>query len=197
VLVEDAAPTLITVAKDVKIQIEMNPAEVRRYRLLGYENRILRKEQFDDDHEDAGELGADQTVTALYELEPAGGSAAEAAALRYQAPAALSPASHGGELFTIKVRYKQPDGGPSRLASWPVRDGGAPTLAGTSPDFRFAAGVAAFGMVLRRSPHRGAATAGLALALGRAAGADAGGDRHRREFLTLAERAGALARKND
>jgi Ca-activated chloride channel family protein len=197
VLVEDAPRTLITVAKDVKIQVEMNPAEVRRYRLLGYENRLLRKEQFDDDREDAGELGADQTVTALYEIEPAGGATTEAVPLRYQAPAALSSAARGGELFTIKVRYKQPEGGDSRLRSWPVSDGGATTLAGTSPDFRFAAGVAAFGMVLRQSPHRGAATAGLALELGRAAGADAGGDRHRREFLTLAERAGALGRKND
>jgi Ca-activated chloride channel family protein len=177
VLVEDVAGTLVTVAKDVKVQVEMNPAEVRRYKLLGYEDRLLRKEQFDDDRADAGELGAGQTVTALYEIEPVHGQAAE------------------GELATLKVRYKDPDGGESRLATWAVRDDGR-ALAATSPDFRFAAAVAAFGLTLRASPTRGAASAALAAELARGAGAETA-DEHRREFLALVEKARALSRRND
>jgi Ca-activated chloride channel family protein len=197
VLVEDVAGTLITVAKDVKVQIEMNPAEVRRYRLLGYENRLLRREQFDDDRADAGEMGAGQTVTALYEIEPAQGNAGEAALLRYQGAAATTPAAAGGEVGTLKVRYKEPDGSASRLLSWPVRDGGL-ALSATSGDFRFSAAVAAFGLALRASPHRGSATAAMARELAASAldGRDAG-DAHKQEFLTLAAKAQAVARGND
>jgi Ca-activated chloride channel family protein len=196
VLVEDVAGTLITVAKDVKVQVEMNPAEVRRYRLLGYENRLLRREQFDDDRADAGDMGAGQTVTALYEIEPARGEGGAPAALRYQAPAALSAAARGGEFGTLKVRWKAPAGGESRLATWPVRDDGR-ALAATSGDFRFAAAVAAFGMALRGSPDRGTATPALAMELARSTDAGAGGDVHRREFLGLAEKAHTLGRHND
>jgi Ca-activated chloride channel homolog len=194
VLVEDVAGTLITVAKDVKVQIEMNPAQVRSYRLIGYENRMLRREQFDDDHADAGELGAGQTVTALYEIEPAHGNKGTAAPLRYQAAATLSPAAVEGELATLKARYKAPDGGESRLETWPVRDAGL-ALTATSSDFRFAAAVAAFGLALRASPHRGSATAEMARSL--AASALGDGDAHKQEFLTLAEKAQALARRKD
>jgi len=194
VLVEDVAGTLVTVARDVKVQVEMNPSEVNRYRLLGYENRLLRREQFHDDRADAGELGAGQTVTALYEIEPARGQSSEAAPLRYQAAAPLSTVAGAGELCTLKVRYKAPDGGDSRLASWAVRDDGRP-LAATSNDFRFAAAVAAFGLALRASPERGSATPALA---GQLAAAAAGGrDPHRREFLTLVAKAQSLARRND
>jgi Ca-activated chloride channel family protein len=197
VLVEDVAGTLITVAKDVKVQVEMNPAEVRSYRLLGYENRMLRREQFDDDRADAGELGAGQTVTALYEIEPARGVAGAAAPLRYQAAATLAPAAAEGELGTLKVRYKAPDGGESRLATWPVRDAQL-ALTATSNDFRFAAAVAAFGLALRASPHRGSATAAMARELAASAlGARDGGDAHKQEFLTLAAKAQTLARGND
>jgi Ca-activated chloride channel family protein len=194
VLVEDVAGTLVTVAKDVKIQVEMNPREVRRYRLLGYENRLLRKEQFDDDRADAGDLGADQTVTALYEIEravdapvtPPGGR------LRYQEEGPLSGAAWGGELMTLKVRWKRPQSGESRLASWTIRDGRG-ALAATSADFRFSAAVAAFGMALRGSPDRGAATARLAFEL--AAGAQPGADAHKREFLAITEEAQRLGRQ--
>jgi Ca-activated chloride channel family protein len=201
VLVEDLAGTLVTVAKDVKIQVEMNPAEVRRYRLLGYENRLLRKEQFDDDRADAGELGADQAVTAFYEIEPVAVAAAgrpdSAAPLRYQVEAPLSPAAGSGELMTVKVRYKPPTGGDSRLASFPVRDEGR-ALGATSADFRFAAAVIAFGLSLRASPHRGDATPDLARALASGAGAAADtADPHRRELLALIDRARALGRRKD
>jgi len=197
VLVEDLAGTLVTVAKDVKVQIEMNPAEVRRYRLLGYENRLLRREQFEDDRADAGELGAGQTVTALYEIVPAHGKAADAPKLLYQAAAVLSPAAADGELGTLKVRYKQADGDQSRLMTWPVRDAGS-ALTATSSDFRFSAAVAAFGLALRGSPHRGSATAAMARELAVSAlGARDGDDAHKQEFLTLASKAQSLARGND
>ena len=197
VLVEDLAGTLITVAKDVKVQIEMNPAEVRRYRLLGYENRMLRREQFDDDRADAGEMGAAQTVTALYEIEPARGKASEAAKLLYQAAAVLSSAFAGGELGTLKVRYKEPTADESRLLSWPVRDVGF-ALPATSSDFRFSAAVAAFGLALRTSPQRGSATAAMARELAASGlGARDADDPHKQEFLTLAAKAQALARGND
>jgi Ca-activated chloride channel family protein len=194
VLVEDLSGTLVTVAKDVKIRVEMNPRQVRRYRLLGYEDRLLRKEQFDDDRADAGELGADQNVTALYEIEPAGGAAGPTAPLRYQEAPALSGASGSGELCTVAVRWKEPDGQKSRLASWTVRDSGR-GLAEASRDFRFATAVTAFGLVLRQSPHRGTATPALALALAR--GAADGSDPHQREFVALAEKARALGAKSD
>jgi len=193
VLVEEVAGTLVTVAKDVKIQVEMNPTEVRRYRLLGYENRLLRKEDFADDRADAGEMGAGQTVTALYEIEPARGEAAAASPLRYQREAPLAEAARGGELFTLAVRWKDPAGSESRLATWVARDGGQ-TLAATSDDFRFAAAVAAFGLVLRASPHRGAADARLVAEL---AGTAARADAHRQEFLALVEKARRIARDGD
>ncbi len=174
VLVEDLSGTLVTVAKDVKIRVEMNPRQVRRYRLLGYEDRLLRKEQFDDDRADAGDLGADQNVTALYEIEPEGG-----------AP---------GQLGTVAVRWKEPAGRESRLATWTVRDAGR-GLGEVSRDFRFAAAVTAFGLVLRQSPHRGRATPDLALAL--AQGVADGADQHQREFVALVGKARALCPKSD
>jgi Ca-activated chloride channel family protein len=166
VLVEEVAGTLVTVARDVKVQVELNPAAVSSYRLVGYENRLLNERQFDDDRADAGELGAGQTVTALYEVVPAGRAA---------------------ELATVKVRYKAPTSEESRLLAAKVRDEGRP-LQAASPDFRFAAGVAAFGLVLRESPYKGEAT----LALARTLAESAASDEHRREFLALVDRAGRL-----
>jgi Ca-activated chloride channel family protein len=192
VLVEDAAGTLFTVAKDVKVQLELNPAEVRGYRLIGYENRLLRREQFADDRADAGEMGAGQTVTALYEIEPARGEAGAAAPLRYLAEAPLAAAARTGELGTLALRYKEPEGRASRLLSWPIRDRGE-TLAESSRDFRFAAGVTAFGLSLRGSPHRGTAS----FAMARELAAAAGDDPHKRELVELCDKARALARKND
>ena len=117
VLVEEAAGTLVTVASDVKIQVEMNPVAIESYRLLGYENRLLRTEEFDDDTADAGELGAGQTVTAFYEVAPArrGDGAQARAKLRYQGDAPLTGAAHAGELMTVKVRYKPTGQSESRL----------------------------------------------------------------------------------
>jgi len=164
VLVEQMQSTLVTIAKDVKIQVEFNPAEVAAYRLIGYENRMLAAEDFNDDRKDAGEIGAGHTVTALYEIVPAGlgGQWTRPAMddLKYQqpevveAPPALSDAAGSGELLTLKLRYKAPEEDTSELLEFPVRDGGA-AFGEASADFRFAASVASFGMLLRHSPYRG------------------------------------------
>ena len=155
VLVEEMGGTLLTLAKDVKLQIEFNPAQVAGYRLIGYENRLLADEDFNDDTKDAGELGAGHTVTALYEVVPAGLAVPgdrDVDALRYQPRADDPPLSDfEGEMLYVKVRYKDPDGAKSKLLEQAVAD-----RAGTpSTDFRFAAAVAGFGMLLRDSEHAG------------------------------------------
>jgi len=160
VLVEDVAGTLITVAKDVKVQVELNPAQVTHHRLVGYENRLLRQEDLVDDKSDAAEMGAGQRVTALYEITPTHGKADRGIALKYQKTPTLAPAATSGELATIKIRYKLPAGGDSHELVLPVRDQGT-VLAATTPAFRLAAAVAAFGMILRESPHQGTATLAL------------------------------------
>jgi len=156
VLVEQVAGTLVTIAKDVKIQIEFNPHEVAGYRLIGYENRMLRKEEFNDDRKDAGEIGAGHTVTALYEIVPAGGElpVGEVDPLKYQQTGAVTDAADSGELFTLKLRYKEPDADTSKLLSFPVVDEGH-TLESASEDFKFAGAVACFGMLLRDSQYAG------------------------------------------
>lgn len=156
VLVKEAGATLVTVAKDVKLQIELNPATVAGYRLIGYENRILHHHDFNDDRKDAGDIGAGQSVTAIYEIVPAGVDvpSSEVDELKYQPKA--SPASTAGELLTIKVRYKAPDGTTSKLLSRVVTTSSAhEALATTSNDYRWAAAIASFGMLLRESPYRG------------------------------------------
>ncbi len=175
-LVEQLSGTLVTIAKDVKIQLEFNPRAVAWWRQIGYENRALAAEDFNDDRKDAGEIGAGHSVIALYELVPPGElpgepqSAPSIDALRYggTAPPADRPGEGlvdfgrpvndrpADELLFLKLRYKAPEGDSSRLLETPVRDAGR-RLDQTSPDFRFAAGVAAFGMLLRQSPYRGAA----------------------------------------
>jgi secreted protein with Ig-like and vWFA domain len=269
VLVEQLGGTLVTIAKDVKIQIEFNPAEVMAYRLIGYENRLLAAQDFNDDTKDAGEIGAGHTVTALYELVPVGveppagdqlerepapddepreagagcesrtsggetgdvleepaatseadpnAAAADGALtpdphalaeadtlpnvienewvdpLKYQTPGNLAPSLLGvsdGEVATVKLRYKQPDGDVSQLLEVAVVDDGA-TLAETSRDFRFAASVASFGMLLRHSPYIGEWTFDAVRELAaEAVGDDA--DEYRIEFLGLVERANELA----
>jgi Ca-activated chloride channel family protein len=190
VLVTEAGSTLVTVAKDVKIQVEFNPRAVAAYRLIGYENRVLAHEDFNDDRKDAGDIGAGHTVTALYEIVPAGTKveAGSVDPLKYQQPRATTAAAAGGELATIKLRYKEPDGDRSRLLSQAVRDDGREAGA----NLRFAAAVAEFGMLLRDSEHKGAATFAQALELGRgAAGQDPDG--FRAEFLELVEQAQRLA----
>ncbi len=194
VLVEQMSGTLVTIAKDVKIQVEFNPAQVAAFRLIGYENRILRHEDFNDDKKDAGEIGAGHTVTALYELVPAGKPAPEAAAgvepLKYQQKTALTDAAASGELFTLKLRYKQPDADKSQLIEAPVKDAGLPYARATG-DFKFAASVALFGMLLRDSPYKGTASFAAALELAQEGrGSDPEG--YRAEFIELIRAAGAL-----
>jgi Ca-activated chloride channel family protein len=194
VLVEDVAGTLVTVAKDVKVQVELNPATVASYRLIGYENRLLRKEDFANDQVDAAEMGAGQTVTALYEVTPAHGVTDAVIPLRYQKTAALAVAAASGELATVKLRYQLPSGGPSHELALPVRDREA-TLAQTSTSFRLAAAVAAFGLALRDSPHKGNATLELVRELWGAAARN-GGDERQREFAVLLDKSQALRRRS-
>jgi Ca-activated chloride channel family protein len=156
---------LVTIAKDVKIQVEFNPSEVASYRLIGYENRILAAEDFNDDKKDAGEIGAGHTVTALYELVPAKSSSAKSAngkrpavdPLRYQKRIKLSKEADSGEMLVLKLRYKQPEGDESTLMEFPIKDTGL-KFSDADRDFQFASSVAAFGMLLRDSPHKGKAT---------------------------------------
>jgi Ca-activated chloride channel family protein len=191
VLVEEIGGTLVTIAKDVKIQVEFNPAEVASYRLIGYENRLLAARDFNDDAKDAGEIGSGHTLTALYEIVPAAEREAgrEVDDLRYQGRPQLSSEARSGELFTLKMRYKEPDGDRSRLLAVPVRDSGR-TLAEASADFKLAAAIATFGMVLRDSDHRGEATLELARSLAR--DGQGRGDDYRRQLLELIDRAVAL-----
>jgi len=200
VLVEQIGGTLVTIAKDVKIQIEFNPAEVNAYRLIGYENRMLRAEDFNDDTKDAGEIGAGHTVTAFYEIVPAGVEIdlPEVDPLKYQpavaetfsveeSPRGPKPAAQGDELMTVKLRYKEPDGDTSKLIEMPVTDGGL-TLNDMSDDFVFAGSVASFGMLLRGSEHSGDFTYQAVLEMAQASiGEDPFG--YRTEFVNLVKRA--------
>ncbi|MEI6106450.1 MAG: VWA domain-containing protein [Opitutae bacterium] len=192
VLVEQAGSTLQTIAKDVKVQVEFNPLEVQAYRLIGYENRVLAKEDFNNDQVDAGEIGSGHTVTALYEIVPTGAERPDTGgvdALKYQRPAGPVLLNHE-EMLTVKIRYKEPAGEVSRKLEFPLRDTGR-AYAAASLDFRFAAAVAAFGMVLRDSPHKGTSTLSLVEAWGRdSIGNDAAG--YRNEFLELVGRAQVL-----
>ena len=192
VFVREFAGTLVTIAKDVKIQVEFNPARVAAYRLVGYENRALRNEDFADDRKDAGDLGAGHTVTALYEIVPVGvstaGTAGDLPELRYQR-VELRPGA-GDEWLTVQLRYKEPDGATSRLLTHPVR--ARRPAAEPTGDFRFATAVAAFGLVLRESEYRGTATLDQVLALARGSeGADPDGERA--EFVRLVESARLLS----
>jgi Ca-activated chloride channel family protein len=189
VLVEQLGGTLATVAKDVKIQVEFNPAEVQAARLIGYENRVLAHQDFLDDTKDAGEIGAGHTVTALYEVIPTG-VPYEAPAMpepRYGARPVPSAGVASGELLTVSLRYKLPEGDTSTGFEVPVKDGGK-SFDEASDDTRFAAAVAAFGMVLRGSQHVGGAdlmdVSSWAL---EATGEDRGG--YRAGFLDLVLRA--------
>jgi Ca-activated chloride channel family protein len=154
VLVKEAGATLVTVAKDVKLQVEFNPSTVAGYRLIGYENRIMRHEDFNDDKKDAGDIGAGHSVTALYEVVPAGVDvpSAKVDALKYQQTSAKA-AQGSGELMTVKVRYKAPSDSKSKLLERAVK-GTAGELSKMPSDFRWAAAIAGFGMMLRDSPHR-------------------------------------------
>ena len=185
VLVEEASSTLVTIAKDVKIQVEFNPKQVESFRLLGYENRVLSHRDFNDDTKDAGDIGADHRVTALYEIVPAhGAGTAGVDPLKYQS---ARPSDVAGELATIKLRYKAPAGNTSELIEVVARDGGL-TASRASADFRFAAAVAQFGMLLRNSPHQGNSSFAATLDLA----GSAANDERRREFVRLVRVAESL-----
>ena len=193
VLVKEAGATLATVAKDVKIQIEFNPARVQGYRLIGYENRVLASEDFKDDSKDAGEMGAGHTVTALYEIVPAGADGGDLPSvdpLKYQsAPAPV--AGHAGELMTVKLRYKAPRSRRSVPMSVVVGAATSPS----SSNLGFAAAVAEFGMLLRDSPHKANASWRQVTELAeRHRGDDSDG--YRAEFIRLAGVAGSLTRRD-
>jgi Ca-activated chloride channel family protein len=192
VLIAEAGSTLVTVAKDVKLQVEFNPNFVSAYRLIGYENRLLKKEDFNNDRKDAGEMGAGHVVTALYEIVPAGEPVPSGSVdpLKYQQPVdppVRTIASNSTELMNIKVRYKAPDGDASRLLEFPVRE----ARQKVTSNLGFAAAVAQFGMLLRRSDFRGEATWQSTIALARAhRGTDPDG--YRAEFIRLVDLAAAL-----
>ncbi|MCI9048529.1 MAG: VWA domain-containing protein [Hungatella sp.] len=191
VLVDEMGGTLITVAKDVKLQVEFNPAYVSGYRLVGYENRILDKEDFHDDKVDAGEIGSGHAVTALYELIPAKtADAASDPGLKYQQDVSAAyesrPVNTSTELLTVSLRYKAPNGDASKLMAHPVESS---SFTGILPEnLAFAAAVAQFGMVLRDSENKGTATFDSVIALARSSmGQDS--DPYRKEFLELVQEA--------
>ena len=188
ILVDQMSGTLFTIAKDVKIQVEFNPSRVSSYRLIGYENRALSHRDFNDDTKDAGEIGAGHTVTALYEIVPAGTEVQPMVdPLKYQPE--RGPADPIDELLTVKLRYKQPDGDTSKLIQEPVTDRGDDGDA--TADFRFASAVAGFGMLLRKSKHSGTAT--FDSILKQAEGARGQDDHgYRREFTDLVRKAAGL-----
>lgn len=181
VLVDEMGGTLITVAKDVKIQVEFNPAYVAGYRLVGYENRLLNNEDFHNDAVDAGEIGSGHTVTALYEIVPAG-SASGGNQLKYQTAQKQEGLTDNTELLTVSLRYKAPNGDTSKLMSHPVEaDSYRKDM---SPNLRFAAAVAEFGMVLRDSENKGNATYETVMQLAEPC-VTMWSDGYRKEFLEL------------
>jgi len=195
VLVNEFGGTLFTIAKDVKLQVEFNPAKVQSYRLIGYENRLLNKEDFNNDKKDAGELGSGHTVTALYEVIPVGVKnefAESVDKLKYQQQNKPVPAAATDEIMTVKFRYKKPDGETSKLIEHPVLNNPF-AVANTSSNFRFAAAVAEFGMLLRNSEFKQSASYNNAWQLAKnALGNDEEG--YRSEFLKLLKNAQSLAK---
>ena len=193
-LVHDMRSTLFTIAKDVKIQVEFNPAKVQAYRLIGYENRLLRDQDFNDDRKDAGEIGSGHTVTALYEIIPVGVNSTvklpTVDPLKYQ-PSKDTQTSQTDELMQVKLRYKQPTGSTSQLITQTIGDR-TQSITSASENLRFSAAVAMFGMVLRASEYRGNATYDQVLTLAQRA---QGGDRqgYRSSFIDLVQQAKTLA----
>jgi len=191
-LISEFGGTMFIVAKDVKLQVEFNPAKVQAYRLLGYEDRMLNKEDFNNDRKDAGDMGSGHTVTALYEIVPAGikdDYAGSVDPLKYQ-QVEEQHYSTTGEMLTIKFRYKQPDSMTSKMSQEVVKDD-PEELSKTSADFKFAASVAEFGMLLRDSQYKQGSNYDQAIKLARQAkGED--NDGYRSEFIKLVESAKLL-----
>ncbi len=210
VLVEQLSGTLVTIAKDVKIQVEFNPSQIASYRLIGYENRTLADRDFNDDKKDAGEIGAGHSVTVLYEIVPPGAEpvAPEVDPLKYQKkagePEAATKATEKtaeakikflDELLTLKMRYQPPTGGQSTLMTFPVKDSQA-KFGAASQDFQFATAVASFGMLLRNSQYKGDTSFAAVL---ETASASKGDDKHgyRAEFMELVKAAQRISGKGD
>jgi Ca-activated chloride channel homolog len=192
---EQAAGTLLTIAKDVKIQVEFNPRLVAGYRLIGYENRLLAARDFDDDRKDAGEIGSGHTVTALYEVVPAGQKVENPGVdeLKYARPSEAPQGTASGELLTVKLRYKEPDSDESKPLSVGVVNTNA-SYRNASDNFKFAAAVAEFGMLLRGSRYKGQASYDSAAGLARASlGTDLRG--RRAEFVKLLESARSISER--
>ncbi|MDT4898394.1 MAG: Ca-activated chloride channel [Acidobacteriota bacterium] len=192
VLGEQIGGTLFTIAKDVKIQVEFNPKQAAAYRLIGYENRLLRDQDFNDDTKDAGEIGAGHTVTALYEVVPYGQKFENPGVdpLKYQQPIQHSELANSNELMTVKLRYKEPTRDDSKLVSVSLAD--SKDTGRESENFKFASAVAAFGMLLRDSKYKADASYNKVLELARAStGADSQG--YRAEFIQMVETARMLS----
>jgi len=192
VLVEEMSGTLNTVAKDVKIQVEFNPTEVNAYRLIGYENRALRREDFNDDKKDAGDMGAGQTVTALFEVVPRGVQVETPSVdpLKYQQFAQPTRRAASGEILTVRIRYKEPEASTSQSIETALMDRVVPFSSATS-DFRFAAAVASFGMILRDSSYKGQSTFDNVLDIAeKSKGDDKNG--YRSEFVEIVRKARGL-----
>jgi len=192
-LVSEFGGTLFIIAKDVKLQIEFNPTKVQAYRLLGYEDRVLNKEDFNNDKKDAGDMGSGHTVTALYEIVPAGikdDYSMSVDPLKYQKPEPVPVTKVSDEMLTIKFRYKANDSSASKMSYVTVKDE-SKNLNSTSADFRFAAAVAEFGMLLRDSQYKQHSTFDQVITIARSAkGEDQEG--YRSEFIRLAESAKLL-----
>ena len=188
VLVNEIGSTLHTIAKDVKIQIEFNPKKISSYKLIGYENRLLNAEDFNDDTKDAGELGTGHTVTALYEVVLKGSEENNASVdpLRYQTHTITTNTSEkSNEMLTVKFRYKAPEGKKSKLITQHLEDKVIP-IAQSSTNFRFSAAVAEFGLLLRNSPYKGTASYSQVIDLAKnSKGKDDNG--YRAEFIRLVE----------
>jgi Ca-activated chloride channel family protein len=195
VLVNEFGGTLFTIAKDVKLQVEFNPSKVQSYRLIGYENRMLKARDFNDDQKDAGELGSGHTVTALYEVIPVGVKSAFSGSvddLKYQSNSKPLIMGNNKELLTVKLRYKQPDGNVSKLIEQPVIDNRI-SFDKTTNNFRFSAAVAEFGMLLRQSNFRQNSSFDQVIRNAQnATGTDNEG--YRSEFIKLAKSAKLLAK---
>lgn len=193
VFVHEFGGTMFTVAKDVKLQLEFNPKFVKAYRLIGYENRMLRNEDFNDDKKDAGEMGSGHTVTALYEIVPVGVESAylkNIDELKYQTENGLSAAAKSNEVLTVKLRYKSPDENKSRLMEKVITDQ-QKSFDKTSENFRFAVAVAEFGLLLRQSEFKGMANYEQVIDLAKnAKGADE--ESYRAEFIKLVKTAKML-----
>lgn len=190
VLVSQLSSTLFTIAKDVKIQIEFNPAEVLEYRLIGYENRLLAREDFNNDKVDAGEIGAGHRVTALYEIVPAGAKG-RIDPLRYGALDSVQAGNRSGELANVRLRYKRPEADTSQLLEYPIARQSIIATDKTSPDLRFAASVAAFGQLLRGGKYLGSFGYEDVAALAKGA-LDQDSEGYRREFVSLVKLAQSL-----